>query len=362
MINQNNITEFYNGKKVLVTGCTGFKGSWLCQILLNLGSNVIGYSLYDKSNRLFNILNLKNKIKFIKGDIRNYKKIRALILKEKPDIIIHLAAQPLVIESYINPLYTFDVNVMGTVNICEILRYTNWNISFLNVTTDKVYKNLEKNYMYKEEDELFGKDPYSNSKSCSELVTYSYNESFFKKNDKISCSTCRSGNVIGGGDFSDNRIIPDCYTACKDSKELILRYPDSTRPYQHVLEPLFVYLEICMLQYINKNNSGSFNVGPDKSDITKTIDISKMFFKSWGQDENFKVMKSTYEESILLMLDNSKIKKMFKWEPTLSIQEAVDWTARWYKNFEENAISLTNKQIEEFMELKWGNLKKKKPH
>ena len=238
--------NFYKNKTILVTGHTGFKGSWLTRVLLTLGSRVVGYSLTPPTDpNLFTIAKLENSITSVVGDIRDYEHLQSVFSKYQPELVIHLAAQPLVLESYKNPKYTYETNVMGTVNLLECIRNTPSVKSVLNVTTDKVYKNKEWCWGYREDEQLDGFDPYSNSKSCSELVTHSYINSFFSNsNRKIAISTARAGNVIGGGDFSGNRIIPDCVRSVELCKDMIIRNPNSIRPYQHVLEPIFAYLMI----------------------------------------------------------------------------------------------------------------------
>ena len=253
--------DFYKGKKVLVTGHTGFKGSWLSKILVLAGAEVTGYSLEPPTNpNLFDMAGLDGKINSVIGDIRDFDKLKKVFDDFKPEIVFHLAAQPIVITSYEQPKYTYETNVMGTVNIMECVRLSDSVKSVLNVTTDKVYKNNEWCWGYRECEPLDGYDPYSNSKSCSELVTHSYKASFFDKTD-IAVSTARAGNVIGGGDFADNRIIPDCVRASIAKKPIIVRNPNSTRPYQHVLEPLNAYLMIAEAQYNDKSLQGYYNVG-----------------------------------------------------------------------------------------------------
>ena len=240
--------NFFKSKKVLVTGHTGFKGSWLCRILINAGADVTGYSLEPPTTpNLFELSGIKEKMKSIIGDIRDLEKLKGIFREEKPEIVFHLAAQPIVRDSYKNPVYTYETNVMGTVNICECVRLTPSVKSFLNVTTDKVYHNNEWEWGYRENDPLDGYDPYSNSKSCSELVTHSYINSFFNEMG-VAVSTARAGNVIGGGDFANDRIIPDCIRAALKHEKIVVRNPYSTRPYQHVLEPLAVYLRIAQEQ------------------------------------------------------------------------------------------------------------------
>ena len=244
--------NFYRGKKVFVTGHTGFKGSWLCKILSNAGAQVTGYSLEPPTNpSLFEIAGIENDVVSVIGDIRDLKSLKAAFDEAQPEIVLHLAAQPIVLDSYKDPAYTYETNVMGTVNILECVRNSDCVKSFLNVTTDKVYLNKEWPWGYRENEELDGFDPYSNSKSCSELVTHSYKNSFFE-NRKTAISTARAGNVIGGGDFANNRIIPDCVRAAQKGENIIVRNASSTRPYQHVLEPLFAYLLIAMRQNEDK--------------------------------------------------------------------------------------------------------------
>ena len=252
--------EFYNGKKVLVTGHTGFKGSWMSFLLHQMGAEVTGIALAPATTpALFDILKLDKKIDSRIVDIRDLESMQKVFDEVNPEIVIHMAAQPLVIDSYMNPVYTYDVNVMGTVNICECVRTHKSVKSFVNVTTDKVYLNKEWEYGYRENDRLNGYDPYSNSKSCSELVTDSYTNSFFNTLD-LAVSRCRAGNVIGGGDFSENRIVPDCVKYTINNEMIQVRNPNSTRPYQHVLEPVIFYLYIAMKQYNNKELAGTYNI------------------------------------------------------------------------------------------------------
>lgn len=345
--------NFYNGKTVLVTGHTGFKGSWLSQILINAGAKVIGYSLEPPTNpNLYEILSLKDKMTSILGDIRDFEHLKKVFDEYKPEFVIHLAAQPLVRDSYKEPKYTYETNVMGTVNICECVRLTPSVKSFLNVTTDKVYKNNEWEYGYRENEPLDGYDPYSNSKSCSELVTHSYKSSFFDSMD-VAVSTARAGNVIGGGDFAIDRIIPDCIRAVQAGVDIVVRNPYSTRPYQHVLEPLSVYLDIMKRQYEDKNYQGYYNVGPDDCDCVTTGDLVTMFCKKWGGVSWKNVCEENApHEANFLKLDCSKIKRTFGWTPRWHIEECMVNIIEWTKGYlnKENIIELTNKQIRDFFE------------
>ena len=273
--------KFYEGKKVFVTGHTGFKGAWLCRILAGLGAKVTGYSLEPLTNpSLFEMAKTAEDIDSVIGDIRDADRLEQAFEKAQPEIVFHLAAQPLVRDSYKRPAYTYETNVMGTVNVLECIRKNDCTVSFLNVTTDKVYLNREWEWGYRENEMLDGFDPYSNSKSCSELVTHSYKNSFFA-DGRVAISTARAGNVIGGGDFSNDRIIPDCVRAAMEKKDIIVRNPYSTRPYQHVLEPLAAYMMIAEYQYKDAGYSGYYNVGPDDRDCFQTGALVDLFVRKW---------------------------------------------------------------------------------
>ena len=327
------IIEKYKNKTVLVTGHTGFKGSWLCKILLMAGANVIGYSLEPPTKpALFNLLGLEKKMISIIGDIRDFEKLNETFDIYKPEIVFHLAAQPIVRTSYKEPRMTYETNVMGTVNVCECVRKHLCVKSFLNVTTDKVYKNSEWVWGYRENDPLDGFDPYSNSKSCSELVTHSYINSFFN-NMEVAVSTARAGNVIGGGDFADNRIIPDCVRSIQFREVMNIRNPYSIRPYQHVLEPLMIYLTIAMLQLEDKSKQGFYNVGPNETDCVYTIDIVKLFKRYYGDGFCYSVENNNEgpHEANFLRLDTSLIHAQFNYSPKWNIEEAVKRTVEWIK-------------------------------
>lgn len=346
--------KFFKGKNVLITGHTGFKGSWLSEILVNWSAEVCGYSLNPPTEpNLFTLLDLDSKMNSIIGDIRDLSNLKETFNKIRPEIVIHMAAQPLVRESYENPVHTYETNVMGTVNICECIRTTDCVKSFLNVTTDKVYENKEKQEGYREDEKLDGYDPYSNSKSCSEIITHSYNNSFFKDLD-IPTSTARAGNVIGGGDFAKDRIIPDCVKSALNNENIIIRNPYSTRPYQHVLEPLNVYLTIVKKQYENIDYAGYYNVGPDDEDCVTTGDLATLFCKKWG--EGLKWINESQinapHEANFLKLDSTKIKRTFDWKPKWGIENAVEKTVEWTKAYsnDEDITKITDEQINMFME------------
>ena len=345
--------SFYNGKKVLVTGHTGFKGTWLCKALINNGATVVGYSLNPPTNpNVFSISGIENQMISYIGDIRDYDLLSSVFEKEKPEIVLHLAAQPIVRDSYKDPKYTFETNVMGTVNILECVRNNKDTVkSFLNVTTDKVYKNNEWEWGYRENEPLDGFDPYSNSKSCSELVTHSYFNSFFSE-ENIAISTARAGNVIGGGDFANDRIIPDCVRAVSEKKDIIVRNPNSTRPYQHVLEPVMAYLMIAKEQYLDKKYQGYYNVGPDEIDCINTGNLVDIFCSKWGQDAKWINMSvDGPHEANFLKLDCSKIKSIFGWKPKWNIDMAIEKTVEWTKEYLAggNISDCMDRQIKEFL-------------
>ena len=366
------LKKYYGGKKVLITGHTGFKGSWLCAILILCGAKVYGYALNPpQKDGLFDIIFGKGAgeasgsglklfgrdgLLFCEshiGDIRDFDELKEFYDSVRPDYVFHLAAQPIVRDSYRIPRETYETNVMGTVNLLECIRLLPCPKAVLNVTTDKVYMNEERpDYGYREDDKLDGFDPYSNSKSCSELVTHSYKASFFSEKGPA-ISTARAGNVIGGGDFANDRIIPDCVRAASRGERIFIRNPYSVRPYQHVLEPLYVYLEICALSGEDKKYEGWYNVGPDDRDCVTTGELSDMFTAAWGEGiakENAKAPDGPHEANFL-KLDNSKIKDVFSWSPNWDVRTAVkktvDWSKAWLKGNEDANLEM-EKQIREF--------------
>lgn len=345
------IFDFYKGKRVLITGHTGFKGSWLCYILKKMGAIVTGYALdCSSSESLYNIARIDEDMQSVIGDIRDFEKLQRTFKENEPEIVFHLAAQPIVRESYLNPRYTYETNVMGTVNVCECIRISKFVKSFVNVTTDKVYKNREWEWGYRENEMLDGYDPYSNSKSCSELVTHSYINSFFK-DMPVAVSTARAGNVIGGGDFATDRIIPDCIRAMKLNKTIQVRNPQSIRPYQHVLEPLYIYLLIAMKQYETKQYSGFYNVGPDDMDCISTGELVSLFCEIWGGAAKWQAQcVEGPHEANFLKLDCSRLKTKFDWKPKWHISTAVEKTIEWTKVYYngENIKICMDQQIEEF--------------
>ena len=343
--------SFYKGKKVLVTGHTGFKGTWLCRILINAGAQVTGYSLNPPTEpNLFSMADVESRMNSVIGDIRDLDHLKKVFEQTQPEIVLHLAAQPIVRDSYKDPVYTYETNVMGTVNICECVRLNPCVKSFLNVTTDKVYKNNEWEWGYRENEPLDGFDPYSNSKSCSELVTHSYINSFFD-NMNLAVSTARAGNVIGGGDFANDRIVPDCVRAAIEGKDSIVRNPHSTRPYQHVLEPLAAYLIIAQKQFEDKKYAGFYNVGPDETDCVTTGNLVDTFCAKWG--EGIKWI-DRYDggphEANFLKLDCSKLKTTFGWKPRWNFDTAIEKSVEWSKVYAAggDVVACMDKEIEEF--------------
>ena len=373
--------SFYKNKKILITGHTGFKGSWMCRVLQILGADVYGYALSPGVNMpdtaldlgmnlpisgpdsgsksderaLFDIARISDNMDSIIGDIRDYDSLSTMVNRVKPEIVIHMVAQPIVRESYRNPLYTYETNVMGTANILEACRQTDSVASIVNVTTDKVYRNDELGRAFAEGDVLDGYDPYSNSKSCSELVTATYRRSWFIDMD-IPVSTCRAGNVIGGGDFASDRIIPDCFRAAAAGDDIIVRNPYSIRPYQHVLEPVVAYLVVAMRQYQDHSISGSYNIGPDDENCITTGDMVDLFCEKWEKHSSGRpnwINKSDGgpHEAGFLKLDNTLFKKTFGYDPIWTIDEAVDKTVEWYAAYsrDEDAIKCMDAQISQYL-------------
>lgn len=346
--------SFFKDKRILITGHTGFKGSWLSEILIMSGAQVYGYALNPPTEpSLFKILGLAGRMSSYIGDVRDLNELSRVFEEVQPEIVIHLAAQPIVRTSYEDPVGTYATNVMGTVNVCECVRLSSSVKSFLNVTTDKVYRNEELDYHYKETDFLDGYDPYSNSKSCSELVTHSYINSFFR-DVKLPVSTARAGNVIGGGDFAKDRIVPDCYRACSEGKAIEVRNPNSIRPYQHVLEPLAIYLSIVQEQYLSYEKSGFYNVGPDDVDCITTGELADKFCEYWGENVSwFTKNDNGPHEAGFLKLDSSLVKKTFGYKPNWSAAEAIQKSVEWYKAYSggEDMNIFTINQIKEFFKI-----------
>ena len=330
--------SFYKGRRVLVTGHTGFKGSWLCRILEKADAEVVGYSLMPPTEpNLFNLASIEDGMDSIYGDVRDEGHLNELIAQVRPDVIFHLAAQPLVHYSYMEPRLTFETNIMGTVDVLEAIRKTECVSSFVNVTTDKVYLNEETKEAFTEDRPLNGYDPYSNSKSCSDLITQSYRKSFFL-NSGCAVSTARAGNVIGGGDFAEDRLVPDCVRAAEAEKTIILRNPYSIRPFQHVMEPLSAYLLLGQKQAEDRKLAGEYNIGPGRGDCVTTGTLADYFCEFWNRDvPEAEALTWRTEgdagphEAAFLLLDSTKIRKELGWKPEWNIRRAVEKTCEWEK-------------------------------
>ena len=343
--------DFYRGKRVFVTGHTGFKGTWLCQLLLMAGAQVTGFALPPEKLSLWNITGLEGKVTSRLGDLRHVAALQAAFHAARPEIVFHLAAQPIVRESYRDPVGTFHTNIMGTVHILECVRQSKQVRSILNVTTDKVYKNNQWPWGYRETDALNGFDPYSNSKSCSELVTDSYRLSFLAEQG-VAVSTARAGNVIGGGDFAPNRILPDCIRAVQNGQSIHLRNPNSVRPYQHVLEPLSAYLLISQRQYEDAGYADCYNIGPDSKDCLTTGELAGLFCRAWGGEARWEHTGDLGpHEDALLSLDCSKITARLGWKPKWdagrAVSETVAWTKQWLNGQDMSAYM--ERQIKIFL-------------
>ena len=349
------LKKFYNRKKILITGVTGFKGTWLCSWLLELGADIIGVGHNSNPNKnLFYQSKLNNKIDLKLFDIRDILKLNSLVKKSKPSIIFHLAAQPLIYESYKNPLETFDINCRGTLNILEVVRLNNFIKSVVIVTSDKCYEDNYSTKGFKEGDRLGGVDPYSASKASAEIAVQAFRESFFSKtNNKIGISTVRAGNVIGGGDWSSKRLIPDSIKFLRANKSIYLRNPNFNRPWQFVLEPLKGYLLIALKQFYEpKKYSGAWNFGTEKNSTISVKKIVKYIIEFWGSGKMKTSKQKRFYEQKNLQLNIQKAKKRLNWKPIYNIKKSVQVTVDWYDqvlNYKKNPMEIINQQIEEYM-------------
>jgi len=327
-------SDFWRNKNVFITGHTGFKGAWLTLWLLSLGANVYGYSddIHDE-HFLYKSLELKNnEIISIKGDICDFVKLKKSLHESRPDIVVHMAAQSLVRQSYSQPLDNFNINIMGTCNLLEAVRDVQGIGACLVVTTDKCYENLEHGEPFMEDDRLGGGDPYSASKACAEIVTNSYRKSFFQDKSNTAIATVRAGNVIGGGDMSKDRIIPDIIRAYQNDEFVSIRNPQSVRPWQHVLDCLYAYMILCEKLY-SKNESyrSAWNIGPEHESIKTVETLLKNFVRHWPETKYKFEPTEDMKESILLTLNTDKANKDLAWFPVLDFEEAISWTANWYR-------------------------------
>lgn len=341
----------FQGKNVFITGHTGFKGSWLCKILLNSGANVTGYALNPPTEpSIFTLLDIDRHVHSVTGDIRNLEILQKAFTQAQPEYVFHLAAQPIVRVGYQMPVETYETNVMGTVHILDCVRMASCVKSVVNVTTDKVYYNRNWEWGYRENEALDGFDPYSNSKSCSELITGCYRNSFFKAQG-VAVSTVRAGNVIGGGDFAKDRIVPDCVRAAIAGERIQLRNPNAIRPYQHVLEALYAYLLVALAQHEAQELADAYNVGPNMEECLTTLQLVEQFSQNWPTGLLWEGNHSAEpHEDQLLKLDCTKIKQTLKWESRWNIATAIEQAVQWYHCWSTggNINALMDAQIAEF--------------
>lgn len=347
------VLDCFAGKRVFITGHTGFKGAWLTKILDQAGAHVTGYSLEPPTNpNLYSMLSFSDRHTSILGDVRDFETLTAAINECQPETVFHLAAQPLVRHSYENPLETYETNVMGTVNLLETVRGCASIRSVINVTTDKVYLNDGRLEGYREDDTLDGHDPYSNSKSCSELVSGAYRNSFFSESG-VALSTVRAGNVIGGGDFSEHRLVPDCVRSTVGNEPIVVRNPDSVRPFQHVLEPLRAYLVLSRKQMRSSDIQGAYNVGPRPESVVTTAEVASKFCVLWGEGAHWvHIPDEGPHEAKILTLSSEHIARTLGIVPKLTFDQALDLTVEWYRawslNGDVNALAET--QINAYFE------------
>lgn len=344
--------KFWNGKRVFITGNTGFKGSWLCALLGMLGAEIKGYSLEPPTMpSMYELIRADEWVQEVKGDVRDLSKLQYELEVWKPEIVFHLAAQPLVRESYLRPADTYEINVMGTVNILEAVRNYGNLRAFINITTDKVYENKEWVWPYRENDALGGYDPYANSKACSELATAAYRSSFFDSEDSpTGICTARAGNVIGGGDWACDRLIPDCVRAAMEGKPIIIRNPDAIRPWQHVLEPLTGYLKLAEKLYSEKLYSGNWNFGPGDDGCINVRKVVERFCSNWPGSSYKVIHNNSFHETNFLKLDSSKSRTRIGWRPSWTLEKSIDMTVEWYKAYfeKQDLRDITIKQIKVF--------------
>ena len=351
-----NLRNFFKDKRVLITGHTGFIGSWLSEWLVMLQAEVCGYSL-DPSTvpNAFSALDISSKVEDNRGDVRDIKSLDSVITKFKPEIVFHLAAQPIVLESYSNPVETFETNVIGTVNVLNVLRKVDSLKVITVMTSDKVYRNNEWPYPYRENDFIGGRDPYSASKSCQDIAVNSFRESFFEQS-QVGVSTVRAGNVIGGGDWGKHRIIPDIVQSISSDQKMVIRNPNSVRPWQHVLEPIYGMFVLVSKMWENLKFSGDWNLGPLPEREISVSELYRTFVRFWGKDIGYRLDgEPKFGESERLKLDISKARMELGWYPVLNIEESIEKTVEWYKQFLANRkdiTDVTDQQILEYMELR----------
>lgn len=348
--------KFWKNKKILITGHTGFKGSWLTIWLKKLGADITGFSKSIPTNpNLFEISNIEAEINSINGDVQDYQFLKETITKVEPEIVFHMAAQSLVIKSYSDPIETYSTNVMGTVNLLNAIRETKKSKIVINVTSDKCYENNESLEGYKEDDPMGGHDPYSSSKGCSELITKSFRESFFNSNTKenVALASVRAGNVIGGGDWAENRLIPDIIRSIKNNESVNIRNPNAVRPWQHVMDPLNGYISLAEKLYDNQTFSEGWNFGPEKNEIKSVSWIINKFDELWKSKIDWIVQNNQLHEATNLILNCQKAKSRLGWNSKINTELALKWTIEWYTKYFENKDmrKITEEQINEFQNL-----------
>ena len=343
--------DFYRGKRVLLTGHTGFKGSWLSVWLNRLGAEVTGYSLPAIDPGMFRALQLQNELKHHESDVRDLRSLQKVIDDCKPNVILHLAAQPLVRLSYSEPLMTYETNVMGTANILQAARSCDELQAVVNVTTDKCYDNREEDYAYIESDPMGGYDPYSSSKGCSELVTAAFRSSFFRDDHAPGVASARAGNVIGGGDWCEDRLLPDCFRFLATGRDIVLRNPDAIRPWQFVLEPLAGYLQLAAMLASDISLAEGWNFGPHPEERYSVGEVTRKVVELWGSGHVRVEQDGSKHEAHLLQLSIDKAMQRLHWRPVYSLQQALSATVEWYKAFNQSAdmAAITNKQLEAFI-------------
>lgn len=344
--------SFWKGRKVLITGHTGFKGSWLTLWLSKLGADLTGYALSPPGDpNIYSLLNLQQKLNSITADVRDYGSLKKVFADEQPEIVFHLAAQALVRKSYHEPLETFHTNVLGAAHVLEAARQTESVRVVVNVTSDKCYQNREWVWGYRENDPLGGDDPYSSSKGCSELITDAYRKSFYDGSKKVLCSA-RAGNVIGGGDWGEDRLVPDIFRSILADRPVAIRYPGAIRPWQHVLEPLSGYLLLAKKSFMEgEQYSGAWNFGPNHQNELPVSLLTMKIIEAWGFEKGWSAeAEEQLPETGYLRLDSSKARALLKWQPLLNFSETIDWTIRWYKHYRENENmeAFTLQQIETY--------------
>jgi CDP-glucose 4,6-dehydratase len=348
--------SFWRDKKVFLTGHTGFKGAWLAKMLLHQGARVFGYSLYPATEpSLYASSPILRSIPQVIGDIRSSLELHQACRSFEPDIVLHLAAQALVRDSYANPTETFETNVMGTLHLFEAVRKTKSVKSLVNVTSDKCYENREWLWGYRENEPMGGKDPYSASKGCSELLTQSYRASFFSEANSARLSSARAGNVFGGGDWAKDRLIPDLIRAWGHGQPAQIRHPAALRPWQHVLEPVFGYSMLAKANFEKAGFDSGWNFGPNEMDAQNVGSVVEAMAKLWGETAQVQIepAASNLKEAHLLRLDSSKAKSELGWVPVLGLSQGLKWTVQWYKNYNSkpsSADQMVDEQIETYLQ------------